>query len=70
LTEFFRLFGSVLKQRFAGWRVYVLTADLKLPSLLRLAESRRVPLFNGPLECRLFEFQMVEGSMRQRTPAN
>lgn len=66
LADFYGRFGSVLKQRFAGWRVYLLTANLRLPSLLRLAESRRVPLFNGPLECRLMEFQMVAGSMRRR----
>lgn len=66
LVDFYRRFGSVLKHRFSGWLVYLLTADLRLPGLLRLAESRRVPLFNGPLECRLMEFRMVTGSLRAR----
>ena len=65
LAEFYPRFGSVLKQRFADWRVYILTAELSLPKLLRLAESRRTPLFNGALECRLFEFKMVKGTMRR-----
>ncbi len=56
--------GDALKQRFAGWRAYILTADLRLPKLIGLAASRRTPLFNGPLECRLFEFKMVPGSNR------
>lgn len=68
LADFYGRLGSVLKQRFAGWRVYLLTDNLRLPSLLGLAPSRRVPLFNGPLECRLMEFKMVAGSMRRRTP--
>ncbi len=68
LADFYGRFGSVLKQRFPGWRAYLLTANLRLPSLLRLAASRRVPLFNGPLECRLMEFRMVVGSMRRRSP--
>ncbi len=69
LADFYGRFGSVLKQRFPGWRVYLLTANLRLPSLLRLAASRRIPLFNGPLECRLMEFRMVVGSMRRRAPS-
>ncbi len=67
LAEFYGQFGSVLKQRFPGWRVHLLTANLRLPSLLRLSECRRIPLFNGPLECRLMEFRMVAGSMRRRS---
>jgi putative N6-adenine-specific DNA methylase len=42
----------------------VLTPDLKLPQALRLKESRRVPLWNGAIECRLFKFEMVAGSAR------
>ena len=66
LEQFYPEVGHALKQRFAGWRAYLFTADLRLPKLIGLAPSRRVPLFNGPLECRLYEFKMVEGSMRKR----
>jgi putative N6-adenine-specific DNA methylase len=31
---------------------------------MRLKESRRVPMWNGPIECRLFRFDMVKGSAR------
>jgi putative N6-adenine-specific DNA methylase len=30
---------------------------------MRLKESRRVPMWNGPLECRLFKFDLVAGRM-------
>jgi putative N6-adenine-specific DNA methylase len=33
---------------------------------MRLKESRRVPMWNGPLECRLFKFEMVKGSARAK----
>jgi putative N6-adenine-specific DNA methylase len=68
MADFYGRFGDLLKQRFAGWNAYVLTADLKLPHHIRLKPARRTPLFNGAIECRLFEFRMVEGSMR-RAPA-
>jgi putative N6-adenine-specific DNA methylase len=32
---------------------------------MRLKESRRVPMWNGPIECRLFRFDMVRGSARK-----
>jgi len=57
--------GEALKCKFAGWNTYFLTNDLRLPKLMRLTPSKRTPLFNGPLECRLFEIKMVAGSNRK-----
>ena len=65
LAEFYPKLGDVLKKRFSGWRAYLLSADMRLPKLIRLAASKRTPLFNGALECRLFEYKMVEGGMRK-----
>ena len=48
----------------AGWTAFVLSPDMKLPSAMRLKESRRVPMWNGPIECRLFRFDLVAGSAR------
>jgi putative N6-adenine-specific DNA methylase len=67
--EFFISFGNALKQRFPGWRAYVLTSDRKLPGLMRLRESTKTPLFNGALECRLFRFDLIAGSVRHRPAA-
>lgn len=63
--EFFSAFGTTLKQRFAGWQVFLFSADLGLPKLLRLKEARKTPFFNGALECRLFRFDMVAGYNRR-----
>ncbi|MBI1891675.1 MAG: class I SAM-dependent RNA methyltransferase [Burkholderiales bacterium] len=62
---FFSAFGTTLKQRFAGWSVFLFTADLGVPKLLRLKEARKTPFFNGALECRLFRFDMVAGFNRR-----
>ncbi|MFL6675538.1 MAG: class I SAM-dependent RNA methyltransferase [Massilia sp.] len=64
-VQFYQALGTTLKQRFAGWTVYLFTADLSLPKLLRLKESRKTPFFNGALECRLFRFDMVAGYNRR-----
>jgi len=65
LARFYPKLGDSLKKRFAGWRCYVFTADLRLPKLIRLEPSRRTPLWNGALECRLYEFEIVSGSHRR-----
>lgn len=52
------------KRQYAGWTAWVLTPELQLPSRMRLKESRRVPMYNGAIECRLFRFDMVAGSAR------
>lgn len=58
--------ATLLKRRFAGWSVGLFTSDLELPRRLRLKETRRTPLYNGALECRLFRFEMYAGSARER----
>lgn len=63
--SFFTEFGNTLKQRFAGWQSYILTNDMAFQRKLRLAPSRRTPLYNGALECRLYRFDLVEGSARR-----
>ena len=70
LAALYPKMGETLKRHFAGWNAYFLTSDLRLPKLMRLSPSKRTPLFNGPLECRLFEIKMVAGSNRKEKPAH
>jgi putative N6-adenine-specific DNA methylase len=63
-AEFFGQLATHWKRNYSGWTAWVLSPDMKLPSAMRLKESRRIPLWNGPIECRLFRFDMVAGSAR------
>ena len=65
LAAFYPQLGSALKRNFAGWNCFLLTADLRMPKLMRLTPSKKTPLYNGAIECRLFEFKMVAGSNRR-----
>jgi putative N6-adenine-specific DNA methylase len=58
--------GDALKQRFSGWTAWLLTSDRELPRQMRLQETRKTVLFNGPLECRFFRFELVAGGYRPR----
>lgn len=64
-SAFYEGLAAQWKRHYAGWTAWVLTPELKLPSLMRLKENRRVPMFNGAIECRMFRFVMVAGSARE-----
>jgi putative N6-adenine-specific DNA methylase len=62
--DFFTQLAAHWKRHYAGWTAWVLSPDAKLPGRMRLKETRRIPMWNGPIECRLFRFDMVAGSAR------
>ncbi len=65
LAAFYPALGNALKQHFAGWSCWFLSADTRLPKLIRLQTSRKIPLYNGPLECRLYNIEIVAGGHRR-----
>ena len=68
LAAFYPQLGDALKKRFSGWTAYILSSDMQLAKRIGLAATKRTPLFNGALECRLFEYKLVAGSMRRVKP--
>jgi putative N6-adenine-specific DNA methylase len=70
LAAFYPQLGDALKKRFSGWTAYILSSDMQLAKGIGLAASKRTPLFNGALECRLFEYKLVSGGNRRVKPAS
>ena len=66
LAAFYPKLADALKRNWSGWRCYILSGDMNLPKAMRLKASKRTPLFNGALDCRLFEYVMVSGGMRDK----
>jgi putative N6-adenine-specific DNA methylase len=65
LAELYPKLGDALKKKFGGWTAYLFTADKAILKLMRLSPSKRTPLFNGAIECRLLEYKIVSGSNRR-----
>lgn len=65
MLSFYPRLGDALKQRFAGWNCWFLSADQNLPKVIRLKVGRKIPLYNGALECRLYNIDIVAGSLRK-----
>jgi putative N6-adenine-specific DNA methylase len=64
LAAFYPQLGDLLKRKFAGWTAFIFSGDPELARLIRLHPSRKTVLFNGALECRLYEYRMVAGGNR------
>ncbi|HEU0265903.1 MAG TPA: hypothetical protein VFR01_09270 [Geobacterales bacterium] len=64
LKPLYRQIGDTLKGRYAGYTAHILTTAGELSRAVGLTPSRRVVLFNGPLECRLLRFELYAGSRR------
>jgi putative N6-adenine-specific DNA methylase len=67
--DFFVQLATHWKSHFDGWTAWILAPDMKLPGRMRLKESRRVPMWNGPIECRMFKFD-IQGRRVHPTPAD
>lgn len=67
LADLYRGLGNTFKQRLPGCTAWVLTGSPELAKSIGLRATRRVQVFNGPIECRLLRYEIVEG--RRRPPA-
>ncbi len=64
LAQLYPKLGDVLKRQFSGWMAYLFTADRRILKLMRLSASRKIPLYNGAIDCRLFQYKLISGSNR------
>ena len=65
LAGFYPKLGDALKKHYAGWTCHFISADRLMEKGLKLRATRKVPLMNGDLDCRLYEFKVVAGSNRE-----
>jgi putative N6-adenine-specific DNA methylase len=58
LGALYKGIGDTLKQRWTGWTAWVLTGNSESAKLVGLKATRRIPLYNGPLDCRLLRYEL------------
>jgi putative N6-adenine-specific DNA methylase len=58
LELLYRKIGDTLKQRWTGWTAWILTGNQEASKRIGLKATRRIPLWNGPLECRLLKYEL------------
>jgi 23S rRNA G2445 N2-methylase RlmL len=68
LGETYQGIGDFFKKRGKGYKGYVFTGNLNLSKRIGLRTKRRIPFFNGDIECRLLEYDLYEGSRKHDLP--
>lgn len=58
---FYKMIGNVLKQKYAGYTAWVISSDLEALKFIGLKPSKKITVFNGPLECRFVKFDLFAG---------
>ncbi len=66
LEELYKRIGDFFKQRCRGYSGYVFTGNPSLAKKVGLRAKRRVQFFNSTIECRLLEYELYEGSKKNR----
>jgi putative N6-adenine-specific DNA methylase len=66
---FYKMIGDTLKRKYAGYTAWFISSDLESVKFIGLRPSRRIPVFNGPLECRFLKFDMFAGKKGYSQPA-
>lgn len=64
LGEIYKAIGDFFKSRCLGYRGYIFTGNLELAKTVGLRTKRRIPFYNGPIECRLLEYELYRGSRK------
>ncbi len=64
IMDMYQRMGDKMKKDFKGWTCWIFTGNLEVAKFIGLRPSRKIPLFNGPIECRLLKFEVYEGSKK------
>lgn len=64
VIQFYKDIGNQLKFNYSGAEAWIISSNLRALKYVGLRPSKKIKLFNGPLECRLNNFQMYRGSKK------
>ncbi|HEX2867620.1 MAG TPA: hypothetical protein VHO03_11295 [Ignavibacteriales bacterium] len=64
LEPIYKGIGDFFKQKCQGYMGYVFTGNLNLAKKIGLRTKRRIPFFNGKIDCRLLEYELYEGTRK------
>ena len=64
IDALYGMIGSTLKHTYGGSEAWIFTSNQEALNKIGLRPSRKIKLFNGPLECRLVRYEMYDGSKK------
>lgn len=70
ILEMYQSFGDVMKQKLKGWTCWFFTGNLDVAKFIGLRPSRKIPLYNGSIECRFLRYDIYAGSLKASKQRN
>ena len=64
IINFYKDMGSRLKHFYQGCDAWIISANYEALKFFGLRTSRKIKLFNGPMECRLQKYELYQGSKK------
>ena len=61
----YKMIGDQFKQNYGGWQAWIISSNRDALKQVGLRTSRKIILFNGPLECRLQKYEMYQGTRKK-----
>lgn len=62
MIEFYKQMSDLFKQNYQNYEAWVLSSNLQAMKSIRLAPSKKIPLFNGSLECKFQQYKLYAGT--------
>ena len=64
INQFYKSIGDALKKNFTDYDAFIFTGNMAAAKSVGLRTSRRIEMYNGPIECRLLKYEMYQGSKK------
>lgn len=64
--HFYKNIGDTLKNNYKNTLAWFITSDLEAYKKIGLRPSRKIKIYNGKLECRFFQYDIYEGSKKNK----
>ena len=65
LEETYEKIGDFFKQSCPGYTGYIFTGNMELAKKVGLRTSRKIPFFNGDIDCRLLKYDLYSGTRKK-----
>lgn len=66
LINLYRGIGDALKKNFKGFEAWIISSNKDVLKLVGLKPSKKIDIYNGPLECKFEKFEIFEGTYRDK----
>jgi len=66
IVTFYKSIGDSLKKNYGGYDAWIISSDMNALKFIGLKPTRKITVFNGPLECRFMKFSIYAGSKKDK----